>query len=58
MNLKHMGVDFWCRDLFKTDNGTMLVDVDGYLCTITSWGEPIGAIRLKDTGEMVLTPRV
>lgn len=41
MDLKFIRVDDWGRKIFKTDQGTLLVDVDGVLHTMTpDWGEP------------------
>lgn len=41
VSLKFVGVDDWSRKLYKTENGTILVDVDGELYTRTpDWEEP------------------
>ena len=50
--ISYFGDDDWSRRLYKTENGTILVDVDGELYTRTpDWGEPCSPTGIKTPEE-------
>ena len=54
-NVTFIGYDDWKRKLFKTEDGTILVDVDGVLHTINDpdgWAEPCCPTEIKTPKDM------
>jgi len=57
MDVTFAGIDDWSRILWKsTKTGNIYVQVDGGLCTRTSWDEPCNELcKMKDV-TTILTP--